>query len=77
MAAAKKAGIELDEAQLAQVHAQDKARLEEQSTASYASSLLWDDGIIEPTETRQTLTLALSVASAAEEKASDFGVFRM
>jgi 3-methylcrotonyl-CoA carboxylase beta subunit len=38
---------------------------------------LWDDGILDPIETRSTLALALSAAYNAPIPEARFGVFRM
>lgn len=43
----------------------------------YASARLWDDGVIEPAETRRVLALALSATLNAPIEESRFGVFRM
>ncbi len=43
----------------------------------YASARLWDDGIIDPADTRLILELSLSAAMNAPIEASRFGVFRM
>ena len=43
----------------------------------YASAHLWDDGIIDPIDTRRVLGLALSASLNAPAKATQFGVFRM
>ena len=43
----------------------------------YSSARLWDDGVIDPAQTRQVLGLALSVALNAPRPAGGFGVFRM
>ncbi len=43
----------------------------------YASSRLWDDGIIMPSETRRVVALSLSAALNAPIEAPKFGVFRM
>lgn len=43
----------------------------------YASARLWDDGIIDPKETRSVLAYALNVALNAPIPDSEFGVFRM
>ena len=44
----------------------------------YASARLWDDGVIDPVDTRRVLGLALEMACRAPEQAgSEFGVFRM
>ena len=43
----------------------------------YASARLWDDGVIDPRDTRAVLARALAIAYNAPVKASTFGVFRM
>ena len=43
----------------------------------YASARLWDDGIIDPTDTRRVLSLALATVHNAPIEDSHFGVFRM
>ena len=48
-----------------------------QSQALYASSRLWDDGIIDPRKTRDVLALSLSIALNAPIAATRFGVFRL
>ena len=48
-----------------------------QSHAWYASARLWDDGIIDPADSRRVLGLALSAALNAPIEPTRFGVFRM
>ncbi len=48
-----------------------------QSHPYYASARLWDDGVIDPADTRRVLALALSAASNAPIGEPKFGVFRM
>ena len=43
----------------------------------YSSARLWDDGVIDPADTRMVLALALSAALNAPEQETRFGVFRM
>ncbi len=44
----------------------------------FASARLWDDGVIDPRDTRRVLGLALSVATRApQQPQSEFGIFRM
>jgi 3-methylcrotonyl-CoA carboxylase beta subunit len=43
----------------------------------YASARLWDDGIIDPAETRTVLGLGLSAALNAPVEQTTFGIFRM
>ncbi|MCC5986928.1 MAG: methylcrotonoyl-CoA carboxylase [Pararhodobacter sp.] len=50
---------------------------EHQSHPLYASARLWDDGIIDPRNTRQILALSLSAALNAPIEETRFGVFRM
>ncbi|HBL76526.1 MAG: methylcrotonoyl-CoA carboxylase [Bacteroidetes bacterium GWF2_42_66] len=50
---------------------------EEKSTAYYSSSRLWDDGIIDPADTRKVLGMTLSVCSNQPIGEPRYGVFRM
>ena len=50
---------------------------EQQGHPYYASARLWDDGIIDPADTRRVLGLALSAAMNAPIEKTGFGVFRM
>ena len=53
------------------------AQFESQSHPLYASARLWDDGIIDPVETRNVLGLSLSAALNRPIEPTRFGVFRM
>ncbi|MDP5065504.1 MAG: methylcrotonoyl-CoA carboxylase [Haliea sp.] len=50
---------------------------EKQGHPYYASARLWDDGVIDPADTRTVLGLAISAALNAPVEESRFGVFRM
>ncbi|GGJ85561.1 carboxyl transferase domain-containing protein [Pseudomonas matsuisoli] len=50
---------------------------ERQAHAYYSSARLWDDGVIDPAQTRDTLGLAISAALNAPIEPTRFGVFRM
>ncbi|NRA55264.1 MAG: methylcrotonoyl-CoA carboxylase [Gammaproteobacteria bacterium] len=50
---------------------------EEQGNPYYASARLWDDGIIDPAQTRQVLGLAISAALNAPIEDTQFGIFRI
>jgi 3-methylcrotonyl-CoA carboxylase beta subunit len=54
-----------------------RERFECQAHPYYASARLWDDGIIDPAETRMVLALSISAALNAPVEATQFGVFRM
>ncbi len=76
--AAKAQGRDYDEAADADMRATIEAQIETESTALYATGRLWDDGIIDPRDSRTVLGIALSVVHSNEVRgASSFGVFRM
>ena len=50
---------------------------EKQGHPFYATARIWDDGIIDPADTRMVLGLALSASYNAPLENSNFGVFRM
>lgn len=50
---------------------------EEEGHPYYASARLWDDGVIDPADTRQVVGLALSASLNAPIESGEFGVFRM
>jgi len=54
-----------------------RAQYETQGHPYYASARLWDDGIIDPAETRLVLALSISAALNAPVEPTRFGVFRM
>ena len=54
-----------------------KTQYEVQGHPYYASARLWDDGIIDPADTRRVLALGLSAAMNAPVPDTKFGVFRM
>ena len=54
-----------------------RAQYEEQGDAFYASARLWDDGLIDPLDTRRVLGLALAASRNAPVRETRFGVFRM
>lgn len=53
------------------------AQFAQQSHPLYASARLWDDGIIDPRQSRQVLALSLSAALNAPIGETRFGLFRM
>ncbi|MDQ1305502.1 MAG: 3-methylcrotonyl-CoA carboxylase beta subunit, partial [Actinomycetota bacterium] len=54
-----------------------RAQYEEQGNPYYATARLWDDGVIDPADTRTVLGLALSAAGNAPLEPVSYGVFRM
>jgi 3-methylcrotonyl-CoA carboxylase beta subunit len=54
-----------------------REQYERQGNPYYATARLWDDGVIDPVDTRRVLGLALSAALNAPLEKGRFGVFRM
>jgi 3-methylcrotonyl-CoA carboxylase beta subunit len=54
-----------------------RAQYDRQGHPYYASARIWDDGIIDPVDTRMVLGLGLSMAQNAPFEPTRFGVFRM
>eukprot|EP00922_Rhytidocystis_sp_ex-Travisia-forbesii_P072350 GHVS01107871.1.p1 GENE.GHVS01107871.1~~GHVS01107871.1.p1 ORF type:complete len:241 (+),score=20.68 GHVS01107871.1:1210-1932(+) len=52
-------------------------KYENESRPYYSSARLWDDGLIKPQDTRQTLGLALAAAMNNMGEPTSFGIFRM
>ncbi|MCP9626695.1 methylcrotonoyl-CoA carboxylase [Rhodopseudomonas palustris] len=54
-----------------------RAQYETQGSPYYATARLWDDGVIDPADTRLVLGLGLSASSNAPIEPTKFGLFRM
>jgi 3-methylcrotonyl-CoA carboxylase beta subunit len=54
-----------------------RAQYEQQGHPYYASARLWDDGVIDPADTRLVLGLGLSASANAPIEPTHFGLFRM
>eukprot|EP00730_Choanoeca_flexa_P004388 TRINITY_DN11679_c2_g1_i4.p2 TRINITY_DN11679_c2_g1~~TRINITY_DN11679_c2_g1_i4.p2 ORF type:complete len:567 (+),score=132.76 TRINITY_DN11679_c2_g1_i4:4041-5741(+) len=54
-----------------------EAKYEHEGKPLYASARLWDDGVIDPADTRRVLALSLSASLNAPSEETKFGVFRM
>ncbi|MFN2478178.1 MAG: carboxyl transferase domain-containing protein [Pseudonocardiaceae bacterium] len=54
-----------------------RAQYEHQGHPYYSTARLWDDGVIDPADTRMVLGLALSACANAPFEHSRFGIFRM
>jgi 3-methylcrotonyl-CoA carboxylase beta subunit len=54
-----------------------REQYERQGHPYYSSARLWDDGVVDPADTRRLLGLAVSASLNAPVEATRFGVFRM
>ena len=76
--AAQARGQDYDEGADAAMRAAVEGQIEQQSLAQFLSGMLYDDGIIDPRDTRTVLGIALSaVHSGPVEGARGYGVFRL
>jgi 3-methylcrotonyl-CoA carboxylase beta subunit len=77
----KRGGLEADSVtddEIAELRNRVAAQYREQSDPYYATARIWDDGLIEPADTRDVLGLCLALAAAAPEEAGPSPrVFRM
>jgi acetyl-CoA carboxylase carboxyltransferase component len=67
----------LTESQVAEFERPTREKYEREGNPYYSTARLWDDGVLDPAETRTTLALALSATYNAPLEETEFGVFRM
>ena len=75
-----RAGLPADDAALQAMSDQLRQRIDRESSALFATARLWDDGIIDPRDTRRVLGLGLALACEAERRVlrpNTFGVARL
>jgi 3-methylcrotonyl-CoA carboxylase beta subunit len=72
----KRNGGEVDEAEVRRLWEETRAGYQDQLSAYYSTSQLWDDGIIDPVDTRNALAIAISASLNAPLGEPGFGVFR-
>ncbi len=70
-------GKTLGEPEAAAIRAPVIAQYERQGHPYYASARLWDDGVIDPAQSRTVLALALAACQGAEPGPRQYGIFRM
>jgi acetyl-CoA carboxylase carboxyltransferase component len=76
--AASRGGYSVDEEGMKQMREYVAGEAEKTSNAMYATGQLWDDGVIDPRDTRHYLGMTLAIVNNAGIKGTkEFGVFRM
>jgi 3-methylcrotonyl-CoA carboxylase beta subunit len=75
--ALERSGGTLSAADEERLKAPIREQFERQGHPYYASARLWDDGVIDPLDTRRLLGLALALTKSQSIPATRFGVFRM
>jgi len=77
---ARKKGVEPDQNAIQMMQMMTRQKFEQESSPYYATARLWDDGIIDPRDTRQALSVGLSAANNVDfvtPGQPHYGVFRM
>ena len=77
LAQLKKEGITLTEDEIATIREPLLADYEKESDAYHSTSEIWDDGIIDPVDTRNALGIAISAALNEEIEEPSYGIFRV
>lgn len=73
----EKKGIEITSAMEAEFKQPTLEKYEAESTPYYSGARIWDDGMIDPTETRNMLALGIAMSLNADVPKTKYGVFRM
>lgn len=75
--AAERTGQAVNEAELEMMKAMLRQQIDKESSAWFATARLWDDGIIDPRDTRDVVAICLSTAHTVPvEGTMSYGVFR-
>ena len=75
--ALERSGQTLSAEEEEKIKAPIRTQFEQQGHPYYASARLWDDGVIDPADTRRILGLSLALTRSQEIPETRFGVFRM
>ena len=67
----------MSEAEVASFERPTREKYETEGSPYYSTARLWDDGVLDPAETRTALALAISASYNAPVEETEFGVFRM
>ncbi|MCB0393324.1 MAG: methylcrotonoyl-CoA carboxylase [Bdellovibrionales bacterium] len=72
-----KQGVKLSEQEIAEIKKPILKKYENESSAYYSTARIWDDGIIDPADTRKVLALGLEASFNQKWPDPNVGVFRM
>jgi len=73
----EKQGIKISEKELQKLRSEILAKYEYEASPYYSTARIWDDGILDPLDTRNALALGISMSLNAPIPEQKFGVFRM
>jgi 3-methylcrotonyl-CoA carboxylase beta subunit len=72
----ERTGEQVEQKTLDKIYEETLEAFQEQMSTDYATSELWDDGIINPIDTRNTLGIAISASLNAQPGEPGYGIFR-
>jgi acetyl-CoA carboxylase carboxyltransferase component len=73
----KSRGKEPPEGEIEELRERILAKYEKEGSAYYSTSRLWDDGIIDPVDTRKILAMGIAMSLNNKYPDQKYGVFRM
>ena len=76
----ERAGMPVNDAMLEGMSAEIRKRLDAESNVLFGTARLWDDGVIDPRDTRRVLAMCLDMAAEAEQRPlrpNTFGIARL
>ena len=76
----ERAGMPVNDAMLEGMSAEIRKRLDAESNVLFGTARLWDDGVIDPRDTRRVLAMCLDMAAEAEQRSlrpNTFGIARL
>lgn len=76
----RRQGVEIDDVNMGKMTGAIRDKLDSESDALFATARLWDDGVIDPRDTRRVLATALAICREADARTlrpSTFGVARL
>jgi acetyl-CoA carboxylase carboxyltransferase component len=73
----KARGLEVSQEELAKIKSEILAKYDYEGSAFYSTARLWDDGIIDPVDTRKILAMGIASSLNQPFPPLQFGVFRM
>ena len=76
----ERAGMPVNDAMLEGMSGEIRKRLDAESSVLFGTARLWDDGVIDPRDTRRVLSLCLDLVQEADQRtlrSNTFGVARL
>jgi acetyl-CoA carboxylase carboxyltransferase component len=73
----KAKGLSLSDTERSELRNSILGKYEEEGSAYYSTARLWDDGIIDPVDTRKILAMGIAASLNKHWEETKYGIFRM